>query len=135
MPVSAFERDLILENELIRRDTDVPEVVVKPTFPLLGSLLSASVIGENLETRGPFLELHFPVQHDTCRNDDKMGAPNSPLASKMGKQSDRLNCFTRQYKLVLGSIAADQLPYPSPISSARIPFVWFEYNPASQSRP
>lgn len=83
MPISSLEGDLILKNELVGGDADVPQVGVIPAFPLFRSLFSAAVVGEDLETRRPLLELHLPIEHNTGRDDNEMGAPYALLTRQV----------------------------------------------------
>lgn len=52
------------------------------------SFLLVTVVGQYLETRTPFLELHFPIEHDTCGDNNKMRAPAAFLACQMSQHSD-----------------------------------------------
>lgn len=136
MPVSPFKGDLVLKYELIRCDTNVPQVIVEPTFPFLGALFPAPVVGENFETWCPFLELHLPVEHDTGRDNNEMRSPDALFTRKMSDQSNGLDCFPNICALVsTGNNGLVARTYPSPISSANIPFVWPSYRPTNQSSP
>jgi len=93
VPVSPFEGELVLEYELIRCDTHVPQVIIEPTFPFLGTLFPAPVVCEDLETWCPFLEFHFPIEHDTGWDNDEMRSPDALFTRKMSDQSNCLDCF------------------------------------------
>lgn len=92
-PTFSAEYLLVVDDKLIGSNADMPCILFIPTFPFLLALFGVAVIGENFETRSPFLELHFPVENDASRNDNEMWSPNMLLTSKMRNESDCLNCF------------------------------------------
>ena len=94
VPLLAFEKILVAACKSVRRNTNVEVMFVVPSLTEFLSPLDVSMISENLESGKKFFELHFPVQQDTCRNDDQMRSPDATITSKMGEKCDCLNCFS-----------------------------------------
>lgn len=83
MPIATLEDGGILNYKLVGGDADVPEVIVEPAFALLLTFFARTIVGENLEARRPFFELHLPVEDDGCRDDDEMRTPYFLFAREM----------------------------------------------------
>ena len=48
------------------------------------------VICKHLECGAPLLDLHLPVEHDGCGDDDEVRAPDALLAGEVRQQGDGL---------------------------------------------
>ncbi len=80
VPLLASEHEVVLDDQLVRCDANMERIVFAPALSFQFSLLLTSEIGEHLQRRTPPLELHFPVDHNSRRHDDQMGAPDAAVA-------------------------------------------------------
>lgn len=67
------------------------------TLSLHLPLFLRAIVSEDLESRAPFLELHFPVEHDGGRDNNQMWPPVTLLTSEMGQERYGLNGFTETH--------------------------------------
>lgn len=59
-----------------------------PALSLFLPLLGTPIVGEQLEGRAPFLELHLPIQHHACGHDDEVRTPHPP-AHRQGDDTSK----------------------------------------------
>lgn len=70
VPHHRLQNTFVLHSEIVGGDAHVEsELVPPPAFPQFSSTLWTPVVADNLESRKELLELHFPVQDYTVRND------------------------------------------------------------------
>ena len=79
-PFLSPKRLVVLNDELVRGNTNMECIRLGPAVSLLPTFLQRSVISEDLESGAPFLDLHLPVQHDAGRYYDEMRTPNHVFA-------------------------------------------------------
>ena len=83
IPRLSFEDVLVSTGQGVRGYTDVERILVVPTSPKLLSPLRSSMVAEKLEARKELLELHLPIEQNTCRDNDEMRSPNAAVASQV----------------------------------------------------
>lgn len=94
IPRFAFEDVLIFARKCVRRYTDVEIMLVEPPSTKLLAPLTSSMVTKYSETGQELLKFHLPVQKNAGGDDNKVGTPNSMIASKVRKQCNRLDRFT-----------------------------------------
>jgi hypothetical protein len=101
-PRLAPEDVLVGDDDLVRRDADLPRVLGEPADALLLPLLLVAVIRKDLEAWEKLLEFHLPIQDDGGRDDDEVLAPDATIACQVAEQRDGLDSLaTHQLELVL----------------------------------
>ena len=88
---------MVLNHQLVRSDANVERILFTPALTLQLSLLLRAEVCQHLQTGTPALELHLPVNHDRCGDDNEVRTPNPSVASKRGQQRNRLNRFTETH--------------------------------------
>ena len=83
----------ILEGKGVRSDADVEVILVVPPLPKLPSTFGVAIVAQDFEPRKELLKLHFPIQDDTCGDDNQMWTPYPSVRGKVSQQSDRLDGF------------------------------------------
>ena len=86
------------------------------------SLLERAEVGENLEGWTPLLELHLPVEHDTCGHDDQVRSPHALLTRQMCQQRDRLNRLAQTHLICKDAVEAVLVQRCQPVESDDLVF-------------
>ena len=97
VPFLAAEGEVILDDELVGSDADVEAVVFAPTLALHFTLLLRAKVSQDLQRGAPALELHLPVDDDSCWDDDQMRAPDASIACERRQQRDGLDCLSEPH--------------------------------------
>lgn len=76
LPLLSPKRGMILNNEFITSDAHMKGIGLAPSLSLESTLTLRAVVGENLESGRPLLELELPVEHHGRWDNDKVWAPD-----------------------------------------------------------
>ena len=85
LPLEPSEGAVVLNDQLVARDTNVECVLFGPTNSLQSPLLLTAVVDEDLEAGAPLLYLHLPVEHHRGGHYDEVGAPVITVGGEVSK--------------------------------------------------
>ena len=117
MPVPLPENLIVLNDQGVRGDPDVPFILVPPALALLFPLLLSTIIRQDLEAWEEFLEFHFPIEHDTCGHNDQVRAPCLVGDSEVSQERYGLDRFAKTHLVRQNAIGPISVELCKPVKA------------------